>query len=116
MNALIQSNHIKAGTGEGDSVEEMVEDVAIDIEESKEEGTATAGETFEGTEAISSAGKKVSPPRKLVQDEARAVGRIGRKVWLAYVHGAGGTTYWVIFLIVLVIASLAPVAENGWIK
>lgn len=57
--------------------------------------------------------KKV--PRKLVEEEKRAVGRIGKDVWLTYFRAAGGLWYWVIFLSSLVLATLGPIAEKGWI-
>ena len=57
--------------------------------------------------------KKV--PRKLVEDEKRAVGRIDKDVWLTYIRAAGGPWYWIIFLSSLVLATLGPIAEKGWI-
>ncbi|KAF8888549.1 multidrug resistance-associated ABC transporter [Infundibulicybe gibba] len=44
------------------------------------------------------------PPRKLVEEEKRAVGRISRDIWLTYIHACG------------VLASIAPVLENNWIR
>lgn len=60
--------------------------------------------------------KKIKTPRKLVEDEARAVGRIGREVWKTYLHALGGKGYWAVFGLVLVLASLPPVLENAWIR
>lgn len=57
--------------------------------------------------------KKV--PRKLIEEEKRAVGRIGKDVWLTYIRAAGGPWYWVFFLASLVLATLGPIAEKGWI-
>lgn len=57
--------------------------------------------------------KKV--PRKLVEEEKRAVGRIGKDVWLTYIRAAGGPCYWIVFLCSLVLATLGPIAEKGWI-
>ena len=57
--------------------------------------------------------KKV--PRKLVEEEKRAVGRIGKDVWLSYIRAVGGPLYWIIFLTSLVLATLGPIAEKGWI-
>ena len=58
---------------------------------------------------------KKKAPRKLVEEEKRAVGRIGKDVWLSYTSAAGGPWYWVIFFASLVLATLGPIAEKGWI-
>jgi hypothetical protein len=67
-------------------------------------------------------------PRKLVEDEKRAVGRVSRDVWELYVKACGAYGYWAWFssvLIlgslcpfssVLILGSLCPVAENWWLK
>ncbi|KAG2156756.1 multidrug resistance-associated ABC transporter [Suillus bovinus] len=55
-------------------------------------------------------------PRKVVEDEKRAVGRVNRDVWKLYVKSCGAYRYWVWFLSVLVLGALCPVAENLWLK
>lgn len=55
-------------------------------------------------------------PRKVVEDEKRAVGRVSRDVWKLYVKSCGAYGYWVWFLSVLVLGALCPVAENWWLK
>ncbi|KAI0302402.1 hypothetical protein B0F90DRAFT_1714514 [Multifurca ochricompacta] len=55
-------------------------------------------------------------PRKLVEEETRAVGRIGRAVWETYIKACGGTSYWVIFAVSFLLAAASPVAENGWLS
>lgn len=60
--------------------------------------------------------RKIKVPRKLVEDEARAVGRIGREVWKTYLHALGGKGYWTVFGLTLILASLPPIVENGWIR
>ena len=59
--------------------------------------------------------QKKKGPRKLVEEEARAVGRVGRKVWETYFKACGGVSYWLIFALVFVLATLSMVAENGWL-
>ena len=59
--------------------------------------------------------KPKKAPRKLVEEEKRAVGRIGRDVWLTYIRAAGGPLYWIIFISSLLVAALGPIAEKGWI-
>jgi len=65
-------------------------------------------------EEIRSLKKKV--PRKLVEDEKRAVGRISRDIWLTYLYACGGRMYWLAFCVVLSLAAASPVLENGWLK
>ncbi|KAG2142476.1 multidrug resistance-associated ABC transporter [Suillus clintonianus] len=55
-------------------------------------------------------------PRKLVEDEKRAVGRVSRDVWELYVKSCGAYGYWAWFLSILVLGALCPVAENWWLK
>lgn len=55
-------------------------------------------------------------PRKVVEDEKRAVGRVSRDVWELYVKSFGAYGYWAWFLFVLVLGALCPVAENWWLK
>lgn len=55
-------------------------------------------------------------PRKLVEDETRAVGRVGRPVWETYIKACGGVPYWLIFGALFLLAAVSPVAENGWLR
>ncbi|GLB42389.1 putative atp-binding cassette transporter [Lyophyllum shimeji] len=55
-------------------------------------------------------------PRKLIEEEKRAVGRIGRDVWATYILACGKGWYWTLFLTILIVASLSPVFENGWLR
>jgi ABC-type multidrug transport system ATPase subunit len=55
-------------------------------------------------------------PRKLVEEETRAVGRVGRSVWDSYVKACGGISYWLVFLVLFLLAAVSPVAENGWLR
>jgi hypothetical protein len=55
-------------------------------------------------------------PRKLVEEETRAVGRVGREVWETYTKACGGVSYWLIFAASFLLAAVSPVAENGWLR
>ncbi|KAG1745260.1 P-loop containing nucleoside triphosphate hydrolase protein [Suillus lakei] len=55
-------------------------------------------------------------PRKVVEDEKRAVGRVSRDVWELYAKSCGAYGYWAWFLSILVLGALCPVAENWWLK
>lgn len=55
-------------------------------------------------------------PRKLIEDENRAVGRIGRQIWVTYFSAVGTSPYWLLFVISMVLAALSPIAENVWLR
>ncbi|KAL5522541.1 hypothetical protein ACEPAG_8557 [Sanghuangporus baumii] len=55
-------------------------------------------------------------PRKLVEEEKRAVGNIGKDVWKTYFSVVGGVLYWIIFVFSIILAAAGPVAENGWLS
>jgi ABC-type multidrug transport system ATPase subunit len=56
------------------------------------------------------------PARKLVEEEKRAVGRIGRDIWATYIRASGNVWYWLLFIAFMIIASASPVLENGWLR
>ncbi|EIW78464.1 multidrug resistance-associated ABC transporter [Coniophora puteana RWD-64-598 SS2] len=56
------------------------------------------------------------PARKVVEEEKRAVGHIGKDIWVAYVRACGGWAYWLLFVLSLLIGALSPVLENWWLK
>ncbi|KAG9126425.1 hypothetical protein FRC07_003485 [Ceratobasidium sp. 392] len=55
-------------------------------------------------------------PRKLIEDEARAVGRVKKEIWQTYFNACGSYIYWTLFSIILLAGSLTPVLENGWLR
>jgi hypothetical protein len=59
---------------------------------------------------------KKKGPRKLVEEETRAVGRVDRSVWKTYFKACGGASYWLIFAISFLLAAVSPIAENGWLR
>jgi ABC-type multidrug transport system ATPase subunit len=56
--------------------------------------------------------KPVAPPRKLVEDEARAIGKVSSSVWTYYLKANGQMAFWIIFVAIFVSAkgsrSLSP--------
>ena len=56
------------------------------------------------------------PARKLVEEEKRAVGRVGRDIWGTYIQSCGNVWYWMLFIAFLNISSASPVLENGWLR
>lgn len=65
--------------------------------------------------ALPATPKEKNAPRKLIEEEARAVGRVARDVWATYIKACGGPWYWALFVSVFVLAALGPVLENGWV-
>ncbi|KAK8849677.1 hypothetical protein IAR55_005012 [Kwoniella newhampshirensis] len=59
---------------------------------------------------------KSKPPRKLIEDEKRARGRIAGVVWKTYFSALGGPVWWTLFVIALAMAMVVPVAEKGWLQ
>jgi ABC-type multidrug transport system fused ATPase/permease subunit len=111
IDGLLQSGTV-AGQDEEDeakvpNAEELVEATTVVPSESS---SVAAPSTVV---ADPKADKKV--PRKLVEEEKRAVGRIGKDVWLNYIRAVGGPWYWIIFCSSLVLTTLGPIAEKGWI-
>ena len=105
MKSLIRSQKEDIEVSEKEIAEELLEGVMEKGASSQKPAAAARAKE-----------KKVKAPRKLVEDEARAVGRIGREVWKTYLQALGGKGYWTVFGLVLLLASLPPVVENGWIK
>lgn len=58
---------------------------------------------------------KQKTPRKLIEDEKRARGRITWTVWKTYFSALGGPIWWSLFILSLGMAMLVPVAEKGWL-
>lgn len=56
------------------------------------------------------------PPRKLVEEESRAVGRVAREIWATYVRACGNKWFWGGLIAVLIVASIGPVLENSWLR
>jgi ABC-type multidrug transport system ATPase subunit len=125
MNSLAQSGTIESiGRDETEAVPDQTieEELHDETDEggghSPSSGEATSEDNFSGTvtplNAILKPDKK--SPRKLVEEETRAVGRIDRTVWETYVKACGGVSYWIIFVVFFLLAGATPVAEDGWLR
>jgi ABC-type multidrug transport system ATPase subunit len=68
------------------------------------------------TVALEGKTEQKKTPRKLVEEETRAVGRISRNIWETYILACGAHWYWSTFLVILGLAAMSPVAENWWLK
>ncbi|BGP39463.1 hypothetical protein JCM10449v2_003413 [Rhodotorula kratochvilovae] len=54
-------------------------------------------------------------PRKLVEDEARAVGKVSGEVWRLYLGLMGGVGFWLAFVATFGGAKLSDVAQTWWL-
>ena len=123
IRSLVQSEH-SATKEEEKAEEERAEEPTI--EEELAQVDAGSSSSVEPSEVSSTAvttttadskgaAEAKKSPRKVVEDEARAVGRVNREVWKAYFTACGSWPYWSIFGFVMVLATLSPVAERGWL-
>lgn len=56
------------------------------------------------------------PARKLVEDETRAVGRVGWAVWKLYLGLCGGVFFWIVFVVAFGGTKSADVATTFWLN
>lgn len=117
LSTLIQS-------GVADASDEHEETTIADVEEllpEKESSDDSGGPSSETTSTVAASETETKPekrkaPRKLVEEEKRAVGHISKDIWMAYINACGGSYYWILFFVALLLAALSPVAENGWLR
>lgn len=112
MDRLIQSDNAETK----EPTEPEVQDSQFKVvgeHDSQSESSSTVAPT---TEEESPPAEKKKVPRKLIEEEKRAVGRIGRDVWKTYILACGGSKYWILFVISMLLAAASPVFENGWLR
>ncbi|OJT13873.1 ATP-dependent bile acid permease, partial [Trametes pubescens] len=118
LNTLVQSG----ATDPADEKEETTVEKVEEIIEAGETSSAPASSETSSTLAATTPAElepkpeKKKAPRKLVEEEKRAVGRIGRDIWTTYLKSCGGVAYWATFIGALALAALSPVLENGWLR
>ena len=114
MKTLVQSTE---SSGEMDDKERKgisEKEEEIVLAEELDPASETSSTVAPSAAASVKANKK--PARKLVEEEKRAVGRIGRDIWETYIRACGNVWYWLLFIVFLIIASASPVLENGWLR
>lgn len=125
INGLVQSGQADDKNDKEEVTLVTVEDVIPDALESHSPTSSTDSETEPSSDTNSTAVATVTSdgnlgqkntPRKLVEEEKRAVGRIGTEIWSTYIWACGGQWYWCAFLVIFIVAAMSPVAENGWLK
>jgi ABC-type glutathione transport system ATPase component len=110
MKTLVQSSG-ETDDKEEKALEKEVETVLAEEVEPQSETSSTIASSAPASVKIDR-----KPARKLVEEEKRAVGRIGLAVWETYIRACGNVWYWLLFIFFLVIASASPVLENGWLR
>ncbi|KAH9916981.1 multidrug resistance-associated ABC transporter [Epithele typhae] len=112
-------------TGAADPTDEKDEATIVNVEEiideaspggSASETSSTIAPTTATGETEAKTEKKKKAPRRLIEEEKRAMGRIGRDVWKTYIAGCGSYGFWALFGLSLVLGTLSPVFENGWLR
>ncbi|KIP06804.1 hypothetical protein PHLGIDRAFT_106557 [Phlebiopsis gigantea 11061_1 CR5-6] len=88
-----------------------------DVEELMEEaGPSTVGDKAASPGSVAKKPEARPAPKKLVEEEKRAVGHVGGDVWSAYLGSYGGWVYWAVYGVCFGFAAVVPVLENGWLK
>lgn len=114
--------HAHTGDDGKDAPAPVVDEVEIQHEKTEATSSAEkepASET--SSTALTSEENKPEPekkksPRKLIEEEKRAVGHISRDIWETYIKACGGYKYWIIFGFSLLLGALSPVIESWWLK
>ncbi|KAM0756050.1 P-loop containing nucleoside triphosphate hydrolase protein [Meredithblackwellia eburnea MCA 4105] len=81
-----------------------------------ETSSASEAESDSDEEEAEEEVKKEKPARKLIEDEARAVGRVSLSVWTLYLGLSGGIFYWISFVLTFGGVKVADVAQTFWLN
>ncbi|EIN12781.1 multidrug resistance-associated ABC transporter [Punctularia strigosozonata HHB-11173 SS5] len=110
IDTLMQSG---AANIEDDEVLMVPEDAGHD---DRKTATDASSETAVSTTESNANPEKTKSPRKLVEDEARATGRVSAAIWTLFIKSCGGSVHWAFTIIALLVAAAGPLLENGWLK
>lgn len=83
---------------------------------SSEASSASEAESDSESESDDDEFTKEKPARKLIEDEARAVGMVDASVWKLYLGLSGGVFFWMSFVITFGGTKLADVAQTLWLS
>ena len=115
---LVQSGQHGKENKQGDNTQ-VKQDSDSTVEQVEDSSSVNAPDSEASSTAISGEGgskKTKTTPRRLVEDEKRAVGRVSRNVWQTYISVFGSIWSWTIMLLILLWATMNPVAENWWLQ
>ncbi|TDL25136.1 multidrug resistance-associated ABC transporter [Rickenella mellea] len=120
MASLVQADTVstteKVDSKEEQIIEDMVDKPSSPASSDEVDPQSDTSSTAAASEADVKSIQKKNGPRKLIEEEKRAVGRIGKDIWLTYVKACGGKIYWVLFGLTFFFAAANPVIENQWLK
>ncbi|KAJ7190424.1 multidrug resistance-associated ABC transporter [Mycena pura] len=114
--AEFQSSDTIAGLVHSTSIDAKEEAAAIDDRGASNHAVGNGETSMPVDSSVPSHKAAKKPPRKLIEDEQRAVGRVAWPVWRAYIVACGSNWYWTLFAVSCVLAVLAPVFTNGWLS
>ncbi|KAL7819928.1 P-loop containing nucleoside triphosphate hydrolase protein [Trichoderma gracile] len=92
---------------EADDVEEVQRDA--DADPKRPNGVLTSP----SQDVVSKAAK---PPKKLVEDEKREVGRVKTSVYVGYLKSFSGLPFWVLLILLFAVAQGLTLGRTYWIK
>lgn len=116
LKSLSQSGVTDPADEKEETLVHAVEEIA---EKDKHTGSHSAedSETSSTTAAVEETKPEVKKaPRRLIEEEKRAVGRISQDIWMTYLGACGSWVFWVLFALTLGLGAGGPVAENWWLK
>jgi hypothetical protein len=113
MKTLLQSAEAATDEEEKEMFAKAEENVLVPTEKTADTSSSAASTIAPVAPEVT---KERKAPRKLVEEEKRAVGRISRDIWETYIRACGSRWYWALFLSILIAATLSPVLENGWLR
>lgn len=118
INGLVQSGATDPADTKEETTVPGVEEIADEVTTPSKSGdnSETASTSAPTAVEVEVKPEQKKAPRKLVEEEKRAVGRISKDIWVTYLGACGGPLYWVVFATSLGVAAISPVLENGWLK
>jgi ABC-type multidrug transport system fused ATPase/permease subunit len=101
------------------SLEDILEANETTETDEVKEDEALKRVTTNGSAAIPSEDVAVAtkaPPKKLIQDEKREVGRVKASVYAGYLKASGGWPFWAFLIILFVVAESFQLGRTYWIR
>jgi ABC-type multidrug transport system ATPase subunit len=112
INGLVQSS----GDAEPVDKEEKEQAVLESVFEKTARSMSSSQTSSTRGTLVPESKREQKAPRKLIEEEKRAVGRISRDVWETYFKACGDIWYWAGFGALLFIGAFSPVFEYGWLR
>lgn len=118
LSALSQSKATDSADTKEETLVPSVEEAAAEktLEVSATGQNSETSSTIAPTSTAAETKSEKKAPRKLIEEEKRAVGRISTDIWVTYLKACGGVLYWTVFCTSLLLGAASPVLENGWLR